>query len=102
MSDESARIETEEEKLEREFKEKQRELVEIQLRNAKAEEAEHKLRKRKREKLIEERAGIPWLIGWGILWFFIIGILVTLTGPFALIIAFFAVWWAIKRMTQGE
>ena len=102
MSDEAARSETEEEKLAREVKEKERELLEIQLRNAKAEEEERRLKKLKQQNLREQRPGIGWLIGWGIAWFFILGVLVLLIGIFALPIPFLLVWWAHKRMTQGE
>ena len=102
MSDEAARSETEEEKLAREVKEKERELLEIQLRNAKAEEEERRLKKLKQQNLREQRPGIGWLIGWGIAWFFILGVLVLLIGPLVLVVAGFLIWWAIKRMNQGE
>ena len=102
MSDEAARAETEEEKLEREVKEKERELLEIQLRNAKAEEEERRLKKLKQQNLREQRPGIGWLIGWGVVWFLGLSVLVLLIGPLVLVVAGFLIWWAIKRMTQGE
>ena len=102
MSDESAKDETDEEKLEREVKEKERELLEIQLRNAKAEEEERRLKKLKQQNLKEQRPGIGWLIGWGVVWFFGLSVLVLLIGPLVLVVAGFLIWWAIKRMNQGE